>query len=145
VASTGKVQAPHGGAKCCDTGLEIGVCLSCEGLIAEPLDSAYRFSDSAGFLRARFGAGNRSDSEVFFLGIPASETLALGLIWVISFGNRSACFSRSRLLPLRQVRLSLLAPIVLSHTSLQMVMRYANLVTADIQAVHERVSLLSSR
>ena len=60
MASTGKVQAPHGGAKCCDTGLEIGVCLSCEGLIAEPLDSAYRFSDSAGFLRARFGELRRS-------------------------------------------------------------------------------------
>ena len=33
---------------------------------------------------------------------------------------------------------------VLGHTSLEMVRRYANLVTADLQAVHERVSLLSS-
>jgi integrase/recombinase XerD len=33
---------------------------------------------------------------------------------------------------------------VLGHTSLEMVRRYANLVTADLQAVHERVSLLSA-
>jgi integrase/recombinase XerD len=32
---------------------------------------------------------------------------------------------------------------VLGHTSLEMVRRYANLVTADLQAIHERVSLLS--
>lgn len=31
---------------------------------------------------------------------------------------------------------------VLGHTSLEMVRRYANLVTADLQAVHERLSLL---
>lgn len=34
---------------------------------------------------------------------------------------------------------------MLGHTSLEMVRRYANLVVADLQAVHERVSLLSSR
>jgi integrase/recombinase XerD len=34
---------------------------------------------------------------------------------------------------------------VLGHSSLEMTRRYANLVTADLQAVHERVSLLSSR
>jgi len=33
---------------------------------------------------------------------------------------------------------------VLGHISLEMVRRYAGLVTADLQAVHERVSLLSS-
>ena len=33
---------------------------------------------------------------------------------------------------------------VLGHSSLEMTRRYANLVTADLQAVHERVSLLSS-
>lgn len=33
---------------------------------------------------------------------------------------------------------------MLGHTSLEMVRRYANLVTADLQAVHERVSLLST-
>ena len=32
---------------------------------------------------------------------------------------------------------------VLGHTSLEMTRRYTNLVTADLQAVHERVSLLS--
>jgi len=32
---------------------------------------------------------------------------------------------------------------VLGHTSLEMVRRYANLVTADLSAVHERFSLLS--
>lgn len=32
---------------------------------------------------------------------------------------------------------------VLGHTSLEMTRRYANLVTADLQAVHERVTLLS--
>lgn len=32
---------------------------------------------------------------------------------------------------------------VLGHSSLEMTRRYANLVTADLQAVHERVSLLS--
>jgi len=34
---------------------------------------------------------------------------------------------------------------VLGHSSLEMTRRYANLVTADLQAVHERVSLLSNR
>jgi integrase/recombinase XerD len=34
---------------------------------------------------------------------------------------------------------------VLGHSSLEMTRRYANLVTSDLQAVHERVSLLSSR
>jgi integrase/recombinase XerD len=34
---------------------------------------------------------------------------------------------------------------VLGHSSLEMTRRYANLVTADLQAVHERVSLLSAR
>jgi site-specific recombinase XerD len=34
---------------------------------------------------------------------------------------------------------------VLGHTTLEMVRRYANLVTADLQAVHQRVSLLSFR
>jgi len=34
---------------------------------------------------------------------------------------------------------------VLGHSSLEMTRLYANLVTADLQAVHERVSLLSSR
>ena len=33
---------------------------------------------------------------------------------------------------------------VLGHSSLEMTRRYANLVTADLQAVHERVSLLST-
>jgi integrase/recombinase XerD len=33
---------------------------------------------------------------------------------------------------------------VLGHSSLEMTRRYANLVTGDLQAVHERVSLLSS-
>ena len=33
---------------------------------------------------------------------------------------------------------------VLGHSTLDMTRRYANLVTADLQAVHERVSLLSS-
>ncbi|MGA8300498.1 MAG: site-specific integrase [Terriglobales bacterium] len=32
---------------------------------------------------------------------------------------------------------------VLGHSTLEMTRRYANLVTADLQAVHERVSLLS--
>jgi len=32
----------------------------------------------------------------------------------------------------------------LDHSSLEMTLRYTNLVTADLQAVHERVSLLSS-
>jgi integrase/recombinase XerD len=32
---------------------------------------------------------------------------------------------------------------VLGHRSLEMTRRYANLMTADLQAVHERVSLLS--
>jgi integrase/recombinase XerD len=32
---------------------------------------------------------------------------------------------------------------VLGHSSLEMTSRYANLMTADLQAVHERVSLLS--
>ncbi|HEV8046323.1 MAG TPA: site-specific integrase [Terriglobales bacterium] len=32
---------------------------------------------------------------------------------------------------------------VLGHSSLEMTRRYANLITADLQAVHERVSLLS--
>jgi integrase/recombinase XerD len=32
---------------------------------------------------------------------------------------------------------------VLCHRSLEMTRRYANLMTADLQAVHERVSLLS--
>jgi integrase/recombinase XerD len=32
---------------------------------------------------------------------------------------------------------------VLGHSSLEMTRRYANLVTADLQAVHERISLLS--
>jgi integrase/recombinase XerD len=31
---------------------------------------------------------------------------------------------------------------VLGHSTLEMTRRYANLVTADLQAVHERVSLL---
>jgi hypothetical protein len=91
--STGKVQALHGGAKCCDTGLEVGVCLGCEDLIAEPLDSAHRFCDSAGFLGTRFSAGNRSDSEVSF---PSHSSIGnssrLGLIRVISFGNRYCHF-----------------------------------------------------
>jgi integrase/recombinase XerD len=34
---------------------------------------------------------------------------------------------------------------VLGHSSLEMTRRYANLVTEDLQAVHERLSLLSSR
>jgi len=34
---------------------------------------------------------------------------------------------------------------VLGHSSLEMTRRYANLLTEDLQAVHERVSLLSSR
>ncbi|MGA7523551.1 MAG: site-specific integrase [Acidobacteriaceae bacterium] len=34
---------------------------------------------------------------------------------------------------------------VLGHSSLEMTRRYANLVTADLQAVHERVSLLAQR
>lgn len=34
---------------------------------------------------------------------------------------------------------------VLGHSSLEMTRRYANLGTADLQAVHERVSLLSAR
>jgi integrase/recombinase XerD len=34
---------------------------------------------------------------------------------------------------------------VLGHSSLEMTRRYANLVTTDLQAVHERVSLLSSK
>ena len=34
---------------------------------------------------------------------------------------------------------------VLGHSTLEMTRRYANLVTADLQAIHERVSLLSSR
>jgi integrase/recombinase XerD len=34
---------------------------------------------------------------------------------------------------------------VLGHSTLEMTRRYANLLTADLQAVHERVSLLSSR
>jgi len=34
---------------------------------------------------------------------------------------------------------------VLGHSSLEMTRRYANLCTADLQAVHERCSLLSSR
>jgi len=33
---------------------------------------------------------------------------------------------------------------MLGHTSLEMTRRYANLVTADLQAIHERVSLLTS-
>jgi integrase/recombinase XerD len=33
---------------------------------------------------------------------------------------------------------------VLGHSTLEMTRRYANLVTADLQAVHERVSLLSA-
>ena len=32
---------------------------------------------------------------------------------------------------------------VLGHSTLEMTRRYANLVTADLQAVHERVSLLA--
>jgi integrase/recombinase XerD len=32
---------------------------------------------------------------------------------------------------------------VLGHSTLEMTRRYANLVTADLQAVHERVSLLT--
>jgi integrase/recombinase XerD len=32
---------------------------------------------------------------------------------------------------------------VLGHSTLEMTRRYANLMTADLQAVHERVSLLS--
>jgi hypothetical protein len=34
---------------------------------------------------------------------------------------------------------------VLGRSTLEMTRRYANLVTADLQAVHERVTLLSSR
>jgi integrase/recombinase XerD len=34
---------------------------------------------------------------------------------------------------------------VLGHSSLEMTRRYANLVTADLQAVHERVSMLSKQ
>jgi hypothetical protein len=34
---------------------------------------------------------------------------------------------------------------VLGHSTLEMARRYANLVTADLQAVHERVSLLALR
>jgi integrase/recombinase XerD len=34
---------------------------------------------------------------------------------------------------------------VLGHSTLEMTRRYANLVTADLQAVHERVTLLTSR
>jgi integrase/recombinase XerD len=34
---------------------------------------------------------------------------------------------------------------VLGHSTLEMTRRYANLVTTDLQAVHERVSLLSAR
>lgn len=34
---------------------------------------------------------------------------------------------------------------VLGHSTLEMTRRYANLVTADLQAVHERVTLLASR
>jgi integrase/recombinase XerD len=33
----------------------------------------------------------------------------------------------------------------LGHSTLEMTRRYANLMTEDLQAVHERVSLLSSR
>ena len=33
-------------------------------------------------------------------------------------------------------------PKVLGHSTLEMTRRYVNLVTADLQAVHERVSLL---
>jgi integrase/recombinase XerD len=33
---------------------------------------------------------------------------------------------------------------VLGHSTLEMTRRYANLVTADLSAVHERVSLLSA-
>lgn len=33
---------------------------------------------------------------------------------------------------------------MLEHTSLEMVRKYANLVTADLQTVHERVTLLGS-
>jgi integrase/recombinase XerD len=33
---------------------------------------------------------------------------------------------------------------VLGHSTLEMTRRYANLVTADLQAIHERVSLLTS-
>jgi integrase/recombinase XerD len=32
---------------------------------------------------------------------------------------------------------------VLGHSTLEMTRRYANLITTDLQAVHERVSLLS--
>ena len=34
---------------------------------------------------------------------------------------------------------------VLGHSSLEMTRRYADLVTEDLSAIHERVSLLSSR
>lgn len=34
---------------------------------------------------------------------------------------------------------------MLGHSTLEMTRRYANLVTADLQAVHERLSLLSTR
>ena len=33
---------------------------------------------------------------------------------------------------------------VLGHSSLEMTRRYANSVTEDLQAIHERVSLLST-
>jgi len=33
----------------------------------------------------------------------------------------------------------------LGHNTLEMTRRYANLMTEDLQAVHERVSLLASR
>lgn len=34
---------------------------------------------------------------------------------------------------------------ILGHTSLEMTKKYVNLQTADIQAIHERFSLLSKR
>ena len=72
----------------CGGGLEIGVCLGCDGLNTEPLDSVRRFSDREGFLGARFGAGNRSDSKSFFLSHSRSENISsLNSLRVISFEN----------------------------------------------------------
>ena len=72
------------------------MCLGGEGLIAEPLDPAHRFSDSEGFLGVRFGPGNRSDSEMSFLRHSNVGNFSrLGLIRVISFGSRSARLIRS--------------------------------------------------
>jgi hypothetical protein len=67
----------QGNVELCGGGLEIGVCLGCDGLNTELLDSVRRSSGREGFLGARFGSGNRSGSESFFLSHSRSETLAL--------------------------------------------------------------------